>query len=95
MKLNHNIPNDEISVSAFYVWNENHPYEALCWYLAERQLYVENNFKIPRKEHIQGRSYYIYDNHPPYDVLCWLIGELNLFIKRNTSNRTFDTLFSE
>lgn len=93
IKLNHNISDEDISVSAYYVWKEEHPYEILCWFLAERQLYVESNFENPRKSDIRKRAYYIFSEHPPYDVLCWFIGELNLYIKRNTSSRTYKTLF--
>jgi len=94
MKLNYNIPMEEVSVAAYYVWENQHPYEILCWFLAERELYVENNFNHPRKADIRKRAYFIFTEHPPYDLLCWFIGKLNIYIKQNTSDLTFDTLFS-
>ncbi|TXT59248.1 MAG: hypothetical protein BAJALOKI3v1_1100015 [Promethearchaeota archaeon] len=95
MNIDHNIYNEEISIAAYYIWNQEHSYENLCWFLAERQLYVERNFTSAKKDDIRDRAYYIYKEHPPYDILCWFIGELDLYIKRNTSFRTFNTLFSK
>lgn len=95
MQLSHDIPKEEISVAAYYVWEKQMSYETLCWFLAERQLFVIRNFTKPPREMIQQRAQQIYEKSPDYDFICWLIGELNLFIQKKTQKADVDTLFSE
>ncbi|MEJ2252096.1 MAG: hypothetical protein P8Y97_20845, partial [Candidatus Lokiarchaeota archaeon] len=71
---------EEISVAAYYVWEKQMDYETLCWLLAERELYIQNNFQKPPRTLIGQRSEQIFSSSPPYEMLCWLIGKYNLFI---------------
>ncbi|TXT64003.1 MAG: hypothetical protein BAJALOKI1v1_630006 [Promethearchaeota archaeon] len=88
MNSNINLPKDEISVAAYYVWQQNKDYSTLCWELAERQMFLEQGFAIPSQTIISKRAEKIFDIRPPYDVLCWLIGELNLFIDKMNTQKT-------
>ena len=89
------LPENQISVSAYYVYREAHSYDELCWLLAERESFIELNFQSPPKEMIRERAGQIYEAHPPYDVLCWLIGERQLFIKKKVEVKSVEELLSE
>ncbi len=81
-----------ISMAAYFLANKRHPYDTLCWFLAERQLYLERNFTNPTQEQTRMRASEIYVSNPEYDVLCWLISEIDMIIK--TKNKpTFESLF--
>jgi hypothetical protein len=82
MSQNSQLPEEEISVAAYYVWEQHMAYEELCWLLAERELYIQRSFQKSPQDMIQKRAEQIYSASPPYDMLCWLIGKYNLFIKR-------------
>ena len=70
-----------ISMAAFFLAQKNHPYNKLCWFLAERQLYIENNFVKPTNDQTRRRASEIYYSSPQYDVICWLISEIDMIIK--------------
>jgi hypothetical protein len=90
-----NLPENQISVSAYYVYREEHSYDELCWLLAERESFIELNFQSPPKEMIRKRAEKIYEAHPPYDVLCWLIGERELLIKKKVEGISIEDLLAE
>jgi hypothetical protein len=77
----------QISIAAYYLSQKNHPYDTLCWMLAERQLFIQNNFKKAKLENIRKKAAKIYFSTPSYDVLCWLIAELNALLR----NKSFKT----
>ena len=54
------LPENQISVSAYYVYREGHSYDELCWLLAERESFIELNFQSPHKEMIRERAEKIY-----------------------------------
>ncbi len=95
MKLKHDISDEEISVAAYYIWEKKHPYDILCWLLAERQLYVEQNFTHPSDDLISKVAEKIFFSQTPHDVLCWYIGLYDLFIKKKTKRNDIDLLFQK
>ena len=40
---------ERINIAAYYLAQMKLPYDTLCWMLAERKLYVQNNFKKTEK----------------------------------------------
>ena len=72
----------EISVAAYLFAEKGIPFDNLCWMLAERQLYLLNNFQKADEEGISQRATEIYKSTPAYDVLCWLISEIDILLKR-------------
>lgn len=72
---------EKINIEAYFLSQEDLPYDTLCWMLAERQLYqkIKGN---PPKELIKNRAAEIFFSSTPYDILCWLIAELNILIKK-------------
>ncbi|MFX1447436.1 MAG: hypothetical protein ACFFCG_04805 [Promethearchaeota archaeon] len=72
-----------ISVAAYFLAEKQIPIDNLCWMLAERQLYLQNNFQKVEQNLIKQRAIQIYQTSPPYDVLCWLISEIDFLLKRN------------
>jgi len=89
------LPENQISVSAYYVYRKNHSYDELCWLLAEAESFIELNFQEPPKNIVMDKAEQIYETHPPYDVLCWLIGERHLFIKKKAEGESLDSLLSD
>ena len=79
---NNDIKHD-ISVAAYFLTEKEIDFDRLCWMLAERQLYLQNNFQIVDQNSIKQRATKIYQTSPPYDVICWLISEIDLLFKRN------------
>jgi len=78
------IPNNlknQINIAAYFLSQKNHPYDSLCWMLAERELFIQFNFIRPQKEKIRKRAARIFFSKPPYDVLCWLIAEKDILFK--------------
>jgi hypothetical protein len=51
--------------------------------IAERQLYLQNNFQKVDQNSIKQHATKIYQTSPPYHVICWLISEIDFFLKRN------------
>jgi len=78
---------EQINIAAYFLAKENHPYDTLCWMLAERQLFIQFNFKRPQEELIRYKAAEIFFSKPNYDVLCWLIAEKNILIKGKISER--------
>ena len=70
-----------ISVAAFFLAEKAIPFDKLCWMLAERQLYLQNNLQTVDQNSIKQRATKISQTSPPYDVLCWLISEIDLLLK--------------
>jgi hypothetical protein len=56
-------------------------YDDLCWMLADRQLYLQNNFQKADQNSIKEQAIKIYQTTPTYNVLCWLISEIDLLLK--------------
>ncbi|MFX0058479.1 MAG: hypothetical protein ACFE85_11780 [Candidatus Hodarchaeota archaeon] len=75
---------EQINVAAYYLSQKNHPYDTLCWMLAERQLYIQNNFRQAKIENIRKKAADIYFSMPSYDVLCWLIAELDALLRNKS-----------
>lgn len=73
----------DISVAAYFLAEKELSFDNLCWMLAERQLYLQNNFQKVDQNSIKQRAINIYQISPPYDVLCWLISEIDFLLKRN------------
>ncbi|TFG21981.1 MAG: hypothetical protein EU529_11860 [Promethearchaeota archaeon] len=74
---------EKINIEAYFLSQEDLPYDTLCWMLAERQLYQKIK-KKPPKELIKNKAVEIFFSSAPYDVLCWLIAELNILINKGT-----------
>jgi len=76
--------NEQVNIAAFYLAQKNFPYDTLCWMLAERQLYFQQNFQAPEKNLIKKKAAEIFFSTPPYDILCWLISEFDIILKIKT-----------
>lgn len=72
----------QINITAYLLSQENHPYDTLCWMLAERELFVQFNFKKPEEDFIRKKAAEIFFTKPSYDVLCWLIAEKDVLLKK-------------
>jgi len=72
---------ERINIAAYYLTQKKHPYDTLCWMLAERQLYFQQNFQPPEKNLIKKKAAEIFFSTPPYDILCWLISEFDIILK--------------
>ena len=79
---------DEINVSAYFISEENNPYDVLCWYLAQRLFIYENKGISPPDAMIKQRAAQIYFEECPYDILCYRIAELDILMKYNMYNIT-------
>ena len=73
----------DISVAAYFLADKGMGFDDLCWMLAERQLYLHNNFQKADQNSIKQRATQIYQTSPPYDVICWLISEIDFLLKTN------------
>ena len=71
----------EISVAAYLFAEKGLSFNNLCWMLAERQLYLHNEFQKADESLISQRAAEIYVTSPSYDILCWLISEIDLTLK--------------
>ena len=90
------IPNNlknQINTAAYFLSHRNHPYDTLCWMLAERELFIQFNFIRPQKEKIRKRAARIFFSKPPYDVLCWLIAEKDILFKSKMFKRSTKPTF--
>ena len=74
---------DEINVAAYFISEENHPYDTLCWFLAERQLSYRNQGSNPPEDIIKQKAAQIFFEKCPYEILVWRIAELDILIKYN------------
>ncbi len=81
-EYNNDIKHD-ISVAAYFLTEKEIAFDKLCWMLAERQLYLQNNFQKVDQNSIKQRAIKIYQTSPPYNVICWLISEIDFLLKRN------------
>lgn len=66
---------DKINVAAYFIAKGNHPYDALCWMFAERELCKELRCDEVPDEIISPKAAQVYFSRCDYDVLCWLIAE--------------------
>ena len=73
----------DISVAAYFLAEKKIPFDDLCWMLAERQLYLQNNFQKVEENSIKQRAAKIYQTTPSYNVICWLISEVDFLLKMN------------
>ena len=78
---------EQINIAAYYLSQKNHPYDTLCWMLAERELFIQNSFRQVKVEFVRKKAAEIFFSSPSYEILCWLIAELDIFL-RNKSFRT-------
>ena len=79
--------NEKINVAAYFLSQRNLPYDILCWLLAERQLYTQNNNQYAPNDVIKKRAAEIFFSSPSYDVLCWLVSELDIFHGKDTFDK--------
>ena len=77
----------DISVAAYFLADKEIHFDDLCWMLAERQLYIQNNFQKVDHNSIKQHATKIYQTSPPYDVICWLISEIDYLFKRKYFKR--------
>jgi len=75
---------EQINITAYFLSQRNHPYDTLCWMLAERQLYVQNSFRQAKVQNIRKKAAEIFFSSPSYDVLCWLIAELDTMLRKKS-----------
>ena len=71
-----------ISVASYLFAEKRILYDDLCWMLAERHLYLQNEFQKADESSISQKAAEIYLTSPSYDILCWLISEIDLTLKR-------------
>ena len=71
-----------ISVAAYLLAEKRIDFDKLCWMLAERRLFLQNEFKKADEDSILYIAADIYLTSPSYDILCWLISEIDLILKR-------------
>ena len=71
----------DISVAAYLLAQKKLPFDELCWMLADRQLYLQNDFQKANENAIKAQAIKIFSSRPSYDVLCWLISEIDFVLK--------------
>jgi len=72
---------EQINITAYFLSQRNHPYDTLCWMLAERQLRVQRDPKYNHETRIREKAAEIFYSGPSYDVLCYLISEIDIIMK--------------
>jgi len=72
---------NEINVAAYFLAKENHPYDRLCWMLAERRLIYRNKRDDIPGDLIKADAAANFFSSCEYDVMCWLIAELDILMK--------------
>lgn len=75
--LNENFRN-QVNVAAYYLSQKNHPYDTLCWMLAERQLIAQQDPMYSDKAKIREKAAQIYFDALHYDLIIWLIAEFDI-----------------
>jgi len=73
--------NEEINLAAYYLAKENHPYDTLCWMLAEKRLMYKNPETDFSDELVKQNAAINYYSCCDYDIMCWLIAELDILLK--------------
>ncbi len=71
----------QIDVAAYFLAQENHSYDKLCWFYAKNQLRAQKDPRYNDEALIGAKAAIIYFESPPYDILCWLIAELDILIR--------------
>jgi len=84
--LDNNIRN-QIEVAAYYLSQKNHPYDTLCWMLAERQLIAQQDPMYSDQNRIREKAAQIYFDALHYDLIVWLIAEFDIMLKIKQSKR--------
>ncbi len=72
---------EEINVAAYYMAKQDHPYDALCYMLAERRLMYKNPETDFSEELVKQNAASNYFSYCEYDVMCYLIAELDILLK--------------
>ena len=79
-KSDHEITS-QINVAAYFLAQENHTYDKLCWMLAKRRLRAQKDARYNEESVIREIAAGIYFSSTPYDILCWLVAELDTLIR--------------
>ncbi len=72
---------EEINVAAYYLAKQNHPYDTLCWILAEKRLIYKNPGKNISDDIVKQNAALNFHLCCDYDIMCWLISELDILLK--------------
>ena len=72
---------EEINIAAFFLAQQNQPYDNLCWMLAEKRLMYKNPEKDFSDELVSQNAAANYYSCCEYDVMCWLIAEIDILLK--------------
>ena len=70
-----------VDVAAYYLSQENHTYDKLCWMLAQRQLHAFRDPRYNQEDRIKEKAAEIFFSGTNSDVLVYLIAELDILIK--------------
>ena len=81
MKESNDEIKSQINMAAYFLAQENHSYDKLCWFYAKNQLRAQKDARYNDEVVIGAKAAIIYFESPPYDILCWLIAELDILIK--------------
>jgi len=73
---------EQLGVAAYYLSQKDHPYDTLCWMLAERQLIAQQGPMYSDQGRIREKAAQIYFESLHYDVLVYLIAEFDIKLKR-------------
>jgi hypothetical protein len=73
---------EQLGVAAYYLSQKDHPYDTLCWMLAERQLIAQQDPIYSDQGRIREKAAQIYFESLHYDVLVYLIAEFDIKLKR-------------
>ena len=73
---------EQLGVAAYYLSQKDHPYDTLCWMLAERQLIAQQDPMYSNQVRIREKAAQIYFESLHYDVLVYLIAEFDIKLKR-------------
>ncbi len=71
----------EINIAAYFLSEEGHPYDTLCWFLAEKLLQIENPGIFIPEDSIKQKAAQIYFEQCPYDILVWRVAEMDILFE--------------
>lgn len=74
---------EEINVAAYFLAQEGHPYDTLCWMLAERRLQYKSQSEAVPHHLVKCNAADIYFSCCDYNIMCWLIAEIEILMKYN------------
>jgi hypothetical protein len=72
---------EEINVAAYFLAEQNHPYDRLCWMLAEKRLMYKNPETDFSEESVRQNAAVNFYSCCEYDIMCCLIAELDILLK--------------